>query len=326
MNILILGAAGMIGSNMAHWLIDNTNNSVIGIDNLSTGDLRNTPTISDRFVFFKDDVLDGGSVDRIFKEFKPDVCYAFQAYAAEGRSNHIRSFIHYNNTVGMANVINHCVNHKCKLIFTSSVAVYSGKIPYTEETIPNPKDEYGLSKWTTERSIKIAGETQELDWVIIRPRNVYGPRQCLFDPARNLFGIFCYNALNNLPLKIYGDGTNKRSFTYIDDILPCLFRAAFISKEEINLGSGVSYSIAEATNIFSKIAQYGNIVHVEARDEVKEAYCTTFLSRERLFFTQDTTLEAGLTKMWEWAKVQPMQPLQTPPKLEVTINKHSSVI
>jgi len=81
------------------------------------------------------------------------------AYASEGRSNHIRTFIHQNNTIGTSNIINACVNYNCKLVFLSSVAVYSGTPPFNEETIPNPIDEYGLSKLMSEKSIQIAGNT-----------------------------------------------------------------------------------------------------------------------------------------------------------------------
>ncbi len=274
--IIIWGCAGFIGSNLCHWLINNTKHRVIGIDNLSTGYIDNTP-INDRFTFIKISALDVENVNKAFEIHKPDICYAMHCYAAEGRSNYIRSFIHLNNTVSVANVINACVNYNCKLIFTSSVAVYSGLPPFDEERIPNPIDEYGLSKWTSERSIQIAGETQGLDWCIIRPRNVYGVRQSLFDTARNLMGIWCYQALNNLPLTIFGKGYQSRTFTYIDDIIPCLYKAIDVDNKIINLGSKISYRIEEACEIFKRVTGYNNVIHLEERHEVKAAYCLTTL-------------------------------------------------
>lgn len=323
--ILISGCAGFIGGAFCNWLIDNTEHTIIGIDNLSTGYYDNIP-VNERFHFYFLSMSDENSINELFKYYKPSVCYHLAAYASEGRSNYIRLFIHQNNTAGTANIINLCVNHNCKLIFTGSVAVYSGQPPFTENTIPNPIDEYGLSKWTSEKSIQIAGEQQGLDWCIIRPRNVYGERQSLWDSTRNLFGIFCFNALNNKPLTIFGDGENKRSFTYIGDILNPLYKAIDISNEIINLGSANAYTIKRAAEIFSEVTGYKNIIHTEPRHEVKEAYCYTFKSQQLLAFEDFTGLHEGLKKMWQWAQEQPQRNIQKPPKLEITKNLHSSII
>lgn len=264
-------------------------------------------------------------LESIFAQVKPEVTFALHAYASEGRSNHIRSFIHYNNTVSMANVINASVNNKCHLVFSSSVAVYSGEPPFTETMSPNPLDEYGLSKWTSEKSIQIAAATQGLEYCIIRPRNVIGPGQNLFDRSRNLFGIWMYNALNNLPCLIYGDGSQSRTFTYIDDIIPCLYKAKDVKNEIINLGAMEMWTINDASDVFKKVTKYTNFKSIEPRHEVAEAYCNTSKSRNLLGFGKETPLEEGLTKMWEWAKTVPMRPLDQMPPLEVTTNAHSSL-
>lgn len=326
MKILITGAAGFIGSNFVHWLLANTDHTVIGVDNMSGGYKDNMPKEGPRFCFYEYDVLYDFCLEDIFSEHKPDICYHMAAYASEGRSNSIRTFIHFNNTLGTTNVINACVNHNVKLVFLSSVAVYSGQPPFNEWcTIPNPIDEYGLSKLMSEKSIEIAGNVQGLEWCIIRPRNVYGERQNLFDPTRNLFGIMCYNALKGLPIKIFGDGKNKRSFTYIGDILEPLYNAREVRNRIINLGTGDVYTINEAAEAFSEITGYKNITHVEPRHEVAEAFCATAYSIQALGFEDKTNIKEGIEKMWEWAKVQPMRDLVQPPKLEVTKNIHSSL-
>jgi len=327
MKILITGAAGFIGSNFIHWLLANTEHDIVGVDNLSGGYIENMPKESHRFDFHIADSGHQDSLDNLFSFYKPDICYHMAAYASEGRSNSIRSFIHFNNTLGTTNVINACVNHNVKLVFLSSVAVYSGDPPFNEwSTIPNPIDEYGLSKLMSEKSIEIAGNTQGLDWCVIRPRNVYGERQNLFDPSRNLFGIMCYNALNSLPIKIFGDGNNKRAFTYISDILEPLYNAREIRNRAINLGTGNVYTINEAVEAFSEIIGYKNIVHIEPRHEVAEAFCATTYSIQALGFEDKTSLKDGIQKMWEWAQKQEMKPLIEPPKLEVTKNIHSSLL
>jgi UDP-glucose 4-epimerase len=322
--ICITGAAGFIGSRFAHWLLENTDHEVLGIDNMSGGFASNLPD-NPRFNFAKIDIS-SYHLNEVLKIFPCHYVFHCAAYASEGRANHIRTFIHQNNTVGTANVINACINHNIKLIFTSSVAVYSGKPPFSEEIEPYPVDEYGLSKSTSEKSIQIAGAYQDLKWVIVRPRNVYGPHQSIFDPTRNLFGIFCYNALNNIPLTIFGDGKHKRCFTYVEDLMQPLYNCLAVNEEIINLGSSIPYTINEAAKIFSEISGYKNFLHVEERPEVKEAVCLTDKSERLLGYKDITPLRHGLNKMWEWAKLVPMQPKQIPPPLEVTKNKHSSII
>jgi UDP-glucose 4-epimerase len=297
---------------------------VFGVDINHTSTLALKP----RGANYRVDISNSNAVNNVFEDVKPDVVFSLAAYASEGRSNHIRSFIHSNNTVGTANVINACVNHKCKLVFTSSVAVYSlqsGEPPFTEEMTPHPIDDYGISKFCSEMSIKVAGETQGLDWCIIRPRNVYGPGQSLWDRSRNLFGIWCYNALHNMPLTIFGDGLQGRSFTYIDDIIPCLYRAKDVSNEIINLGSNDPWTIVDAAIVFCEITGCKNIIHTESRHEVKEAYCRILKSVRLLGYKNNTELESGLSRMWEWAKQQPERPFQEMPALETTTNAHSSL-
>ena len=324
MNILVTGCAGLLGSNFCHWLIRNTHHTVIGVDNLSGGYKENMPN-HERFIFAELDI-NSDHLHDLFAIYHPKVVYAMAAYASEGRADYIRRYIHQNNVVGMANVINACINSNSKLIFTSSVAVYSGHPPFHEETVPNPPDEYAIGKRMVELSIQIAGERHKMEWVIVRPRNVYGVRQSIFDPSRNLIGIFCYNALNKLPLTIFGSGNNKRCFTYIDDILAPLHRCMDYTNQIINLGSSIPYSINAAAHIFGEVTGYKNIIHTEERHEVKDAICLTSKSEALLGYKDKTSLKDGITKMWEWCKTIPMRPKQIPPPLEVTKNKHSSII
>lgn len=324
MTILITGVAGFIGSRFAKWVLEkHPYVKIIGIDDLSGGFRENVP---DGVEFIWGEEMYTALNYFVGRHRKIDVIYHFAAYASEGRSNHIREFINENNTLTTLQVINFCVNQDIKLVFASSVAVYSGKPPFSEETPPCPIDEYGLSKYMSEQSIKIAGKTQGLKWTIVRPRNVYGSGQNLFDPSRNLMGILCYNALNNKPIKIYGDGSNTRAFTHVDDILKPLWKAKDFDGEIFNIGSGYACSVSTAVNIFCKIADYWNVENIEARHEVPSAYCDVTKSFKMLGYEDKTSLEDGLKEMWEWAKLQKMRPLMVPPRLETNKNIHPSLL
>jgi UDP-glucose 4-epimerase len=216
-------------------------------------------------------------------------------------------------------VINQCVQYKTKLVFTSSVAVYSGQAPFHEGTVPSPIDEYGLSKYMSELSIKIAGDQQGLDWCIVRPRNVYGERQSLWDSARNVFGIWMNQIRYDKPLTIYGDGLQTRAFTYIGDILEPLYKAAFVRGEIINLGSSLPIKVFDASRALASITKHYTKVHLPARHEVAEAWCLTEKSKMILGYKDKTHLHEGLKKMWNWANRQPHREQTALPELEIVI-------
>lgn len=324
MTILVTGAAGFIGSNFCHWLIDNTRHTVIGVDNLYGGYMSNMPR-SERYLFYNMDVRYEEFNNKI-SSTNVSVAYILACYAAEGRSNHIGFYIHDNNTLGVSNAINICVNNNIKMIFSSSVAVYSGIPPFTENTDPCPVDFYGNSKLSSEREIGIAGNIFGLEWSIVRPRNVYGERQSLWDTARNVMGIWCYQALHNKPITVFGDGSNKRCFTYVGDIMQPLYNAMKYDRQSFNLGSPKAYSIKEAAEMFCEITGHDKIQYLEPRHEVPEAVCLTDKSEQLLDYKHKTDLYEGLKKMWEWAKIQPDREIQMPPALEITKNTHSSLL
>ena len=156
--ILITGVAGLIGSRLADWIIENLpDHSVIGIDDLSGGYEEN---INPKVKFYKMDVKDSSLKD-VFSKENPDYVFHLAAYAAEGLSPFIRQYNYQNNLVATANIVNECIKHNIKrLVFTSTLAVYGhgeGGI-FDEDQIPSPIDPYGVAKYACEMDIQIAGE------------------------------------------------------------------------------------------------------------------------------------------------------------------------
>ena len=308
MKILITGVAGLLGSRLADWILENTNNEVIGIDDMSGGYEDN---VHEDVILYKED-LSTDDISEIFEHHKPDVVYHLAAYAAEGLSPFIRKFNYRNNLVSTASIINECIIHNVKrLVFTSSMAVYGhGQPPFTEDDLPCPIDPYGIAKYGAEMDIKIAGEQHGLDWCIIRPHNVYGVKQNVWDRYRNVLGIWMYQYMNNEDMTIFGDGEQTRAFSFIDDTLEPMWKAGIrenCSKEIINLGGTKFYSIKEANNILKEVLGGGNTIHLEPRHEVKDAHPTWEKSIELLGFEDKTSLKDGLTKMWEWVQSQPQR-------------------
>ena len=306
--ILITGVAGLLGSRLADWIIENQEDvSIVGMDDLSGGYIEN---INPNIEFLKLNLVED-SIEEYFQMYKFDYVFHFAAYAAEGLSPFIRNYNYKNNLLATSKLINCCINFEVKrLIFTSTLAVYGHGYGgfFDESQIPKPIDPYGVAKYACEMDIQIAGEQHGLDWCIIRPHNVYGIRQNIWDKYRNVLGIWMFQHLNGEPMTIFGDGEQTRAFSYIDDSLRPLWNAAILkeaSKEIINLGGIKEYSINSANKILKDIIGSGSTIYKESRHEVKHSIPTYQKSMDILRFEHKTDLKTGLIEMWDWVQQQP---------------------
>ena len=310
MKVLITGVAGLLGSRLADWIVENHSEyEVHGIDDLSGGYHEN---INPKVHFNKLDLSKSNlALEAVFNRVKPDYVFHFAAYAAEGLSPFIRKHNYTNNLISTANIVTQCIKHDVKrLIFTSTMAVYGhgeGGI-FHEDMRRNPIDPYGVAKAACEQDIEIANKQHGLDYCIIRPHNVYGAKQNIWDKYRNVLGIWMYYHMEGKPITIFGDGTQRRAFSYIDDSLEPLWNAAVrpeASKQIINLGGIHDYSINETADILAEVMGGAKKVYLEGRHEVHTAIPTYQKSIDILGFEHKHDLKEGLTKMWEWAQQQP---------------------
>jgi len=308
MKILITGVAGLIGSRLADYIIMNQPDVyIVGIDDLSGGYIEN---VNPKVELWQMNLING-NISECFERHQFDYVYHMAAYAAEGLSPFIRSYNYQNNLVATSRIINECIIHNVKrLIFTSTMAVYghgNGDI-FDETQVPCPVDPYGIAKYACEMDIKVAGEQHGLDWCIVRPHNVYGVKQNIWDKYRNVLGIWMYQHINGEPMTIFGDGMQKRAFSYVDDCLEPLWKTSQqnnCSKEIINLGGTIHYTINEANVILKNVIKGGETIYKEQRHEVKNAVPTWQKSVDLLNYKDETYLHDGLVKMWKWAQNQP---------------------
>jgi UDP-glucose 4-epimerase len=307
MRVLITGVAGFLGSRLADWIIEHIPDAeVIGIDNLSGGYKEN---LHDLVEFFPVGILDD-KVSEVFSTYRPDYVFHLAAFAAEGLSPFVRSHNYRNNLEATSKIVTECIkNDVTRLIFSSTMGVYGDNpTPFYESDQPNPIDPYGIAKYACELDIRVAGEHHGLDWCIIRPHNVYGIKQNIWDRYRNVLGIWMYQHVNGLPMTIYGDGEQTRAFSYIDDCLEPLWKSSqesSCSKQIINLGGTKYYSMNEANEIIRKVMGGGTLSYKEKRYEVKNAYSSYQKSIDLLGYNDKTSLIDGLTTMWNWVKTQP---------------------
>jgi len=315
MKILVTGGAGFMGS----WLVDELSrrgHEVISVDNLMGGHLRN---VNSNCTFIKMDLRNRDQVEKVVKGV--DIIFHLAAYAAEGQSFFSPINMSDINIISMNTLLVATVNYDIKnFIFTSSMAVYGDQEPpFSEDSPRKPVDPYGCGKAYCERMLEIYANTYGFKYTIIRPHNIYGPRQNIADPYRNVLMIWMNRIMRNKHPIIYGDGEQERAFSYIEDVTPALANAAFqekADKEIINLGSDEVVTINEACRIvLESMESRFEPVYVEERlGEIKKAYCTVDKSRKLLGYETRHTLREGVRKMVNWARqIGPQEPAYTLP-------------
>jgi UDP-glucose 4-epimerase len=247
-------------------------------------------------------------IDQLFHKHSFDYVYHLAAYAAEGLSHFIKRFNYNNNLIGSVNLVNASINHNVKcFVFTSSIAVYgAGQSPMSEDMIPVPEDSYGISKLAVEQELRVSHEMFGLDYVVFRPHNVYGERQNIGDRYRNVVGIFMNQLLRGEPMTIFGDGTQQRAFTHIDDVAPIIaasvnFPAA--RNQIFNVGADVPHTVNELAEVVAQaIGKRCTVNHLDPRNEVKIAF-SDHSKAERAFGKRTKTpLSEGVRAMAAWVR------------------------
>jgi UDP-glucose 4-epimerase len=324
MKILVTGVAGFMASHLAEYL-RNEGHEVIGLDNMSIGRASNVPA---GITVFLADLRNAEEIATIIAEEKPEVIYHLAAWAHEGLSQFMPRLITENNYNAFLNLIIPAINNGLRrIVVCSSMSVYGDQEPPFDEALrKKPVDVYAVAKAAMEDTVAILSDVHGFDYTIIRPHNVYGPRQIIWDPYRNVAGIFINRILNGKPPIIYGDGTQTRSFSYIDDVTPYIAKAGMIDEtkgEIINVGPLEEFTINELAHTI--LAAFGSDLeplHLPDRPrEVKHAYCTNDKAKRLLGYKTSVTLQEGIARMVAWAKELGPQEFQYLDELELSGDK-----
>ena len=319
MKILITGVAGFLGSHLSQKLSE-SGHQVIGVDNMMGGYEDNIPK---GIKFFNFDCCDLKKMKEVMKGV--DIVYHCAATAHEGLSVFSPYEISKNNFLASVSVFSAAVSHKVKrIIFCSSMARYGNQnTPFTEDMNPNPVDPYAIAKVAAEQTLISLSELNKVEWIIAVPHNIIGPRQKYDDPFRNVVSIMLNRILQNKPPLIYGDGEQKRCFSYIDDCLSCLIPMKDqknLNKQIINIGPDEEFvSINEVAQICSNISG-SNLkpIYKKARpQEVKYATCSADKARKLLNYKTSVDLKEGILKTFEYIKGRGSRPFEYYINLEI---------
>ena len=306
--VLVTGAAGFIGSHVCDHLV-NAGFNVIALDDLSGGFEDN---VNPKAVFVKGSITNAELVNSLFEEHRFEYVFHLAAYAAEGLSHFIRRFNYTNNLIGSINLINASINAgtvKC-FVFTSSIAVYGkNQLPMTEALMPAAEDPYGVSKLAVELDLKAAHEMFGLNSIIFRPHNVYGERQNIGDPYRNVVGIFMNQIMQGKKLSVFGDGMQTRAFSHIDDVAPVIAKSIEMKEaynQIFNIGADTPYTVKElATIVCESFGVPEMLEFLESRNEVVHAYSDH--QKVHQYFghlIKNISLKEGIKKMVADAKAK----------------------
>ena len=302
--VLVTGGAGFIGSHVVDVLIER-GLPVVVLDDLSGGFPEN---VHKQAVFVEGSVTDEKLIKELFREHQFELVYHLAAYAAEGLSHFIKRFNFENNVIGSINLLNASINTGVKcFVFTSSIAVYGkNQLPMTEDMMPTPEDSYGIAKLAVEQELMVSHEMFGLDYVIFRPHNVYGERQNIGDPYRNVVGIFMNKIMQNQPMTIFGDGEQSRAFTYIQDVAPVIAGSPFNPRavnKVFNIGAETPYTVNKLAHIVAKsMGVEAEVKYLESRNEVVHAFSSNKRLEETFDCTSKVSLEEGVRRMADWAK------------------------
>ncbi len=319
LKILVTGAAGFLGSHLSERLASD-GHTVIGVDNMTGGYQDNIPK---NIKFFNFDCCDLESMNKVMGGV--DVVYHCAATAHEGLSVFSPYEIGKNNFLSSVSVFSAAISKKVKrIIFCSSMARYgSQKTPFNEKMVPKPIDPYGISKVAAEDILKNLCDLNNIEWVIAVPHNIIGPKQKYDDPFRNVVSIMINRMLQNKPPIIYGDGNQKRCFSYIDDCITCLLPMLDqknLNKQIINIGPDEEFvTVNKISEICSNITG-SNLTPIYKKDrprEVKHATCSADKARKLLNYKTKTDLHTGILKTFEYIKKRGTKPFNYYINLEI---------
>lgn len=302
--------AGFLGSHLADaFLADG--HEVVGVDTMIGGYLDNVPAGVE---FHRHDCNDLPRINACMRGV--DIVYHCAATAYEGLSVFSPHVITQNIVTASTGMVSAAVANKVRrFVMCSSMARYgTNDVPFTEEMIPRPQDPYGIGKYASELLLQNLAETHGMEWVIAVPHNIIGPRQKYDDPYRNVASIFINMMLQGRQPFVYGDGTQKRCFSYISDVVAPLKQMAYDGAcvgQVINIGPDDHLiTINELAEVTANLIGFPlKMSYTRGRPrEVYLANCSADKARGLLGYEPRVKLEDGLRRMIDYIQTRGPRP------------------
>jgi UDP-glucose 4-epimerase len=321
LKIFISGVAGLVGSALAREAVA-LGWQVAGADNLLGGDELNVPR--EGVTWWRADCRDVRQYFHLLKD--ADVVYHCAAAPYEGLSVFSPQLVADHTFLSTVGLLRAAIQAGVKrFVFCSSMSRYGHQpqTPFTEDMTPAPADPYAICKVAAEDLVRNLCGLHGMEYVICVPHNVMGPGQRYWDPYRNVAAIMINRILQGKPPIVYGDGSQRRSLTCIDDVTGPLLKLATedVAGEVFNVGpDDPGITILELAQMILKLCDSDmEPVHFPARPaEVHTATCSAAKARRVLGYEPEWGLEDGLRAMIAWVRERGPRPFDYHLPLEIT--------
>ena len=303
MRALVTGGAGFVGSHLIQALLDR-NFGVNCLDDFSTGKLENLATFRDQITLFDGDIRNRDIVQSALN----DVDYVFHLAAQISVNHSVRNPLHDAsiNIDGFISLLNEIKNSEVeRTIYVSTGGAIYGELkllPALESSPEEPISPYGLSKLVGEKYLKWYHQVHDLSYSIIRPANIYGPRQDPLGEA-GVISIFLGKLLNSQPLDIFGDGYDTRDYIYVKDIADiCIKVMESKVNDTFNAGTGIQTNLLELVEILKKVTSLPAELNFSPPrpGDVKYIALDNSKAKKLLDWSPKTSLIEGIRKTWKW--------------------------
>jgi len=300
--ILVTGGSGFIGSALAEKLLSDPDNYVVVVDNLLTGTKDRLP-IGDpsRFQFIKCDVNVLNDILPVMVAFSFDYVFHYAAVVGVQRTLDNPGMV-LEDIQGIKNILDLCKSTGVKRVFYSSSSEVYGEpveFPQNEHTTPlNSKLPYAVVKNVGESFCRSYKQEFDLDYTIFRFFNTYGPKQS----SDFVMSRFIHRALNNDPIPVYGDGSQTRTFCYVDDNIDACVSTLYEDlaiNEVVNIGNDHEISIRELGEIIIEVTgSRSEIVHRPALEEGDMRRRKPDITKMRMLLNRDLIdLKTGIQRV-----------------------------
>jgi UDP-glucose 4-epimerase len=322
--IFISGVAGFLGSHLADRMVE-LGHHVLGTDNMIGGYEDN---VNSKIEFYSYDCRFRNSMVRITKGC--DIIYHCASTPYEGLSVFSPHLVTENTYQITLSLLSAAIENKVRrFVFCSSMARYGAqeRVPFVEDAVCHPQDPYGIAKYAAELSIINLARVHDFEYVIAVPHNIIGPRQKYDDPYRNVASIMINLMLQGRQPIIYGDGEQKRSFSFIQDDIDCLEKLAFqdnVIGETVNIGPDEEcVTINELARTIARLLKFDlRPTYLDDRPmEVKNATCSADKARRLLGYETKYSLEQGLTEMITHIRTRGPKPFRYHLDIEIVSDK-----
>ena len=320
MKIFVSGVGGLLGSDLAREALE-LGWEVTGTDSFLGGAASNVP---EGVMCWKADCCDSRQYAHLLKD--ADVVYHCAAAPYEGLSVFSPQIVFQNTLISTVALLRASINAGVRrFVFISSMSRYGhGQVPFTEDMTPAPVDPYGIAKVAAEAVVQNLCSLHGLEWVTAVPHNVYGPGQRYWDPYRNVPAIMANRVLQGKAPVIYGDGSQRRSLSYIADVT-----APLIAMADHPAAPGQVFYVGPGGEGVTIAGLAGRIIRLAGADvepeffpgrpsEVHQAYCSAAKTRDVLGCEAQWDLDAGLGKLIAWIAEKGPRPFEYHLPLEIT--------